>query len=83
MKKLNMVVLDGGTICYCRIHEYCKNNQLVQDGNDFDYILSPKQKYYMEMPKSLVTNAKPKEMPKLVVDVTLGLSQSIYGNFPR
>jgi hypothetical protein len=22
-------------------------------------------------------------MPKLVVDVTLGLSQSIYGNFPR
>jgi hypothetical protein len=56
---------------------------LVQDGNDFDYIFSPKQKYYMEMPKSLVTNAKPKEMPKLVVDVTLGLSQSIYGNFPR
>ncbi len=56
---------------------------LVQDGNDFDYIFSPKQKYYMGMPKSLVTNAKPKEMPKLVVDVTLGLSQSIYGNFPR
>ncbi len=56
---------------------------LVQDGNDFDYIFSPKQKYYMEMPKSLVTNAKPQEMPKLVVDVTLGLSQSIYGNFPR
>jgi hypothetical protein len=56
---------------------------LVQDGNDFDYIFSPKQKYYMEMPKSLVTNAKPKEMPKLVVDVTLDLPQSIYGNFPR
>ncbi len=56
---------------------------LIQDGNDFDYILLPKQKYYMEMPKILVTNAKPKEMPKLVVDVTLGLSQSIYGNFPR
>ncbi len=29
------------------------------------------------MSKSLVTNARPKEMPKLVVDVTLGLSQSI------
>jgi len=56
---------------------------LVQDGNDFDYVISPKQKYYVEMPKSLVTNAKPKEMPKLVVDVTWGLSQSIYGNFPR
>jgi hypothetical protein len=56
---------------------------LVQDGNDFNCVLSLKQKYYMEMPKSLVTNEKPKEMPKLVVDVTLGLSQSIYGNFPR
>ncbi len=26
---------------------------LVQNGNDFDYVLSPKQKYYMECQKVL------------------------------
>ncbi len=26
---------------------------LVQDGNDFEYVLSPKQKHYMECQKAL------------------------------